>query len=225
LVASIKCDNEEAIEWLLEVDLRGDSPRHMEQPLAALFKSRSTNAFEKFRSHIIARLTRESPLYPGLPPGFPSYSKEVIKATDRIVGREELLLGLWKDLASQNELSKFLSRKHLENALRHVAETTCSITLARQLIAYGASVDARKDGFSVTPLQRAARQSSANSAQFIKFLLYHGADPKPRKSRSSKLIEQEKGALEISKWLGLSWNELIEKVEADKEKGIGWPGS
>jgi hypothetical protein len=167
----------------------------------------------------------KSPPYPAFLPGPSSYSIEVIKATDRIAGREELLLGLWKDLASRNEHSQFLSQKHLGDGLRNVAETTCSITLAGQLIAYGASADARNEGSFVTPLRRAARQSSANSAQLIKFLLYHGANPKPSKARFAKPIEQEKGALEISKWLGLSWNELIEKVEADKEKGIGWPGS
>ena len=54
-----------------------------------------------------------------------------------------------------------------------------------------------------------------------RFLLYRGANPETtsRKSKNQS-IRDEIGVKEISKWLGMSWDELVVKVQADRDAGI-----
>ncbi|KAH7305450.1 hypothetical protein B0I35DRAFT_362187 [Stachybotrys elegans] len=214
IIASIRGHNEAGLRWL--ASHFDDQLRDTAFMIEAILECNSKIVFEMFRKDLITYSTQT---------GWVSTSVNVLRATNRIPDSEELLLQLWADLEKRDRDSGFLNKVSLGDALGHVAETTCSINLSRKLIEYGAPVNARRSERYMTPLHRAARRSSAASAELIKFLLYHGADPNMKASRCHRLVKQEKGAREISKWLGLSWDELIEKVRTDREKGIGWPGS
>ena len=157
------------------------------------------------------------------PPPARAMDASVMKSTARILDREQRLISLWDRLRSA------FGRETCSRGLRYVAETSLSVTLAKTLLYYGADIDYTGATVSVrqytnpyrTPLQCALRRSSPEAAEMAKFLLYAGADPNATARKSSvKSVKDEKGAREISKWLGMDWDELVAKVKADREAGI-----
>jgi ankyrin repeat protein len=134
------------------------------------------------------------------------FEEPVINATCRVANREKMLLSQWE---SVGEIKKLKAAK-LSYALGVVARTTCSIPLGRALLQYGADVNGQKGKLAVSPLQFAARKSSIENAEFMRFLLSAGADPE-HVSRSRKPAD-EIGAKEIVRWLGMTWNELVEQT-------------
>ena len=137
----------------------------------------------------------------------------VIHGSDGNPDRENLLLALWEKVG----VPKSGDRK-LGTGLVNVASSTCSVKLAEYLIGHGAMVDFRLSDKYLTPLQHAARQTSAAAAEMMKYLLLQGADPELKAQRASLRIRDEKGAKRIAKWLGMSWDELVAKTKEEREK-------
>ena len=135
-----------------------------------------------------------------------------IRATAGHPEREKLLINLW-ETAGVPKLSNVI----LSSVFVDVVSSTCSIKLAEYLVGHGAKVNSRPNETHLTPLQHAARKTSAAAAEMMKYLLLQGADPelKPRRTRLS--IRDEKGAKGISKWLGMSWDELVAKTKLERE--------
>ena len=130
---------------------------------------------------------------------------------------------LWK------RIIKGVTSKKLEStlgaSLGNVAESCCSLALAKALLSYGAPINYTNVGDTKgnyrTPLHRALRRSRPETAELARFLLYRGANPDTRALKSSvQRVEDEIGAREISKWLGMTWDELVAKVKADREAGF-----
>ena len=123
------------------------------------------------------------------------------------------------------DLNKPWGNIYLGDALVNVASTTCSVKLAEFLVKGGAKVDHRRSPRYPTPLNHAARQTTAGAAEMMKFLLFYGADPEAKPSGASLRIRygslrirDEKGAKGISKWLGMSWEELVTKAKEERQK-------
>ncbi|KAK5057893.1 hypothetical protein LTR84_011894 [Exophiala bonariae] len=153
--------------------------------------------------------------------------QKLIGATAGHPGRENCLLSIWERIG----LLKSSNRTSLGSALVNVAATTCSVKLARHLVSYGAEVDYRLSDRYLTPLHHAARQDSAAAAEMMQYLLLQGADPELDAGRSGLGIRDEKGAKAISKWLGMTWDEVVAKAKEErseiKEQSVqSWqPGS
>lgn len=139
----------------------------------------------------------------------------VINATAGQIHREQFLLMLWRRHAI-----KFAGAKFAGDALVHVASSTCSVVLANFLIEHGVPVDFRRSELFLTPLHHAARQNTAAAAKLMKFLLSCGADPEANAKRAKLAIREEKGAMGISKWLGVSWDELVQQVKDQRDGDI-----
>ena len=139
---------------------------------------------------------------------------KIINATAGQVDKEQLLVMIW-----EKHVWKSLSRLGKRVALVNVAKTTCSVHLAKWLIDRGADIDYRMSPQGPTPLHYAARKTTAAAAEFMKLLLFHGADPEANAPRARLPIRQEKGALGISKWLGMSWDELVTQSKERLENG------
>lgn len=190
--------------------------------LKAFVKSGSLEMFrecEKFLIHIILSFSEN------IKNVIPSagtetfFSEDVIGATDGYLDREHLLLSIWAALKSRNATA-FSSLVILGGALGNVAKTTYSLVLAKALLEYGAQIDFRRSSYYLTPLHHTARQASPQAAELLKFLLYHGADPEPQSRRAKLKISEEKGPRNIAKWVGMSWDELIQKIKLDRERGF-----
>jgi hypothetical protein len=228
LIDSIRGMNLETLRWFLSrIDNIGQNEEYFVHyshgVLIALLKSGSLEMFQECEKYLVDNFStkrgngrRESPV----PPAAPSLSPEVIKATAGCPDLENLLLSLWAALEMRSTTSKFNSQTYLGDALGCVADTTYSLALAKVLLEYGAKIDSRRSEQYLTPLHRAARQSSPKAAELIKFLLYQGADPELQAGRSRLKMSEEKGAKGIAKWLEMSWDELIQKVKLDRERGI-----
>lgn len=142
------------------------------------------------------------------------FTRYAIAATGRIQDKESLLISIWGFMV-ENEWGKPI---YLSSALGAVASTTCSVQLGKELLKYGAEIQGATP--LVSPLQVAARKSSAQNAEFMKFLLLSGANPYATsggKTRPHKKISEEKGAQEISQWLEVSWDELVSQTQINRK--------
>jgi Ankyrin repeats (many copies) len=148
--------------------------------------------------------------------GFRFVLESIIRSTAGHPNRERLLLSLWEKM----DLRRSLPARYIGDVLKIVAYTTCSIKLAKFLIDHGADVNHGRSDSYMTPLHVAARRTSAEAAEMMKFLLFCGADPEAKTSRAPLRIEDEKGAKGISKWLGMSWNELVIQAKEEREKTV-----
>jgi hypothetical protein len=154
----------------------------------------------------------------------------MIAATAGDIYREHILLGLWAKVPSQR-----WSKPYWKNAMLNVASMTCSIELATFLVNQGVPVDWRNGTGVPTPLVHAARKTDAKAAQLVRFLLFNGAetivevvkgyktDNKKRLEKAEDIeksqihVSEQKGAQQISKWLGVTFDELV--AEAKKAQG------
>lgn len=144
-------------------------------------------------------------------------SKRIFAAAKRNPEREAQLLETWKMLAREGKLNEIW----LGNALIQVAQETCSIPQAQALLEAGADINQRslvfrragnksKAGRGRTALHWASRDTSEDAAHFMKFLLERGADPSLQFKRVGPADEE--GARNISRWLDITWEELVEST-------------
>jgi len=188
------------------------NPRLSSETLAQLLISDSEELWKEWKDFVDRELTRREKEDPNasLPKKIFFTQPSQVRATAGQPQREKLLLDLWKKL----NIRHF---QLLEDTLMNVASTTCSVKLATYLIDQGARVDCRG---RLTPLHCAAKQTSAEAADMMEFLLRRGANPHARVNRSSVRIRDEKGARGISKWLGVSWDELVAQIKRETGKAI-----
>jgi hypothetical protein len=148
--------------------------------------------------------------------------KELIRAAATKPAGDQQLIYFWNSrvLPYTEQVDGWASK-----TLRYVATSSCSITLARYLLEKGANINARQSIVCCTALQLAARKTSAEGAEMMRFLLLNGADPKAdqikTKSQDKKIIRllpgkkirDEDGAKGIHRWLGKTWDELIKEIQ------------
>jgi ankyrin repeat protein len=121
-------------------------------------------------------------------------------------------------LIKRLELFKFALKRgdDFNNVLIKLTERNCSIDIADFLLRNGAYVNTRgssRDGNHLpTPLYSAVRGNTARGAQLAKFLLESGADPSA--TVRGRTAGDLYGAQNFSKWLGMTWDELVESTAA-----------
>lgn len=149
------------------------------------------------------------------------FSKAAIGCTADQPARELFLLSIWATRLQETTLND--KAKLLGSTLLHVAASTSSINVAEWLVDRGAEVDYRFGECRPTPLRTTAKKDSHQAALLLRFLLFRGADPTirhrngARRLKGNELadpIEEEKGPKNISKWLGISWTELVAQAAA-----------
>ena len=130
---------------------------------------------------------------------------------------EAYIPSLWK----KSNLA-YEKKQYLGDALVNVATTCCSLKLAKYLTDAGAAVNHRRSAAYLTPLHHAVMHDTAEATELVKFLLSLGADPEAFSTNASRLnkgkirrIRDEVGAKNISKWLGVSWDDLVATTAAE----------
>ncbi|KAF5530924.1 nacht domain-containing protein [Fusarium mexicanum] len=118
-------------------------------------------------------------------------------------------------------------RKTASERLRQLASGNCSLVLAEALVACGADVNynSTKGSTALRPLNHAIRKTTAEAAYLVKYLLLSGADPHVKvicpsgKKKGQAIVPSlEPGAKCISKWLGKTWDELVEWAAEERHK-------
>ncbi|KAL2672527.1 hypothetical protein Neosp_013239 [[Neocosmospora] mangrovei] len=99
----------------------------------------------------------------------------------------------------------------LGSLLVSVAKSSCSLSLAEELLTLGAPIDYPKQATrsSMTALQIAAKKTTKEAALLMQYLILNGADPNPMPWTHLRPGE-EKGAVGIAKYIGRTWDELVE---------------
>lgn len=146
-------------------------------------------------------------------------SKRTILAAASHSAGDQQLLCLWRG----SGVVSLLDKKWASRTLGTVAQFSCSIALATHLLEHGADINGRVACTHKTSLHRAAGNTSAKGAEMIRFLLLNGADPEADLGGvDGKKIREEEGAKGIHRWLGKTWDELVEetkRIRHDKEAG------
>jgi hypothetical protein len=132
---------------------------------------------------------------------------------------EQILLRFWGQIPKS-----VWTTTPWKHAIRNVAGMrNCSIELVKYLLGQGVPIDARHGESSPTAVHEAIRQNTRKSAELARFLLLNGADPEATmlSRHVEKKIKDEEGAKVISKWLGISWDELVEQTKEKRQKLAG----
>jgi hypothetical protein len=102
--------------------------------------------------------------------------------------------------------------------LSYVAQYRPSIAVITYLLQKGADVNSRGNSDRTirgTALYYACTKTSENAAYMTKFLLESGADPALKVG--GRLPGRQRGAKNISKWLGVTWEELVEATSHKRQ--------
>ena len=90
------------------------------------------------------------------------------------------------------------------------ARGPCSIAIAEFLLRDGVDINSRAwEG--CTALYWTSTRKTKRAAEFMKFLLESGADPLTPLHKRRKRIPYQAGPRNISKWLGITWEQLVEE--------------
>lgn len=217
-IAAIRAGNFNSSTWLI-AKLRGHASsldymircHYCRKILAAIVTSESKEMYDNWKAAILscsidAIDKREVKRYVSEFAG-----REAVTATQNKADRERMLLFFWEEI----NLLERLDHRYLGDILVNVASTTCSVDLARILLDAGAEVDFRRSSKFFTPLHCAAKKRTEEAARLMEFLLHRGADPNT--SSKHRKPEDEEGTRQISRWLGYSWDELVEKTKANRK--------
>jgi hypothetical protein len=135
-----------------------------------------------------------------------------ISSTENVPSRERMLLGIWEEY----KVLDTIKARERHRILPSIADSSCCINLARYAIQHGCGVDTQSSYNSLTALQVASRKTTQEAAYLMEFLLLQGADPNKRTAK--RRIGDEKGAQGISKWLGLTWEQLVESTAEERQR-------
>ena len=136
----------------------------------------------------------------------------------------------WKEMGPEEELVAIqciqilLEHTASESAeselLLAISEGCKSIEIARYLLENGANINficVRKEvpylKIGSTAIYLATRHANKRSAEFLRFLLQSGADPT---IKSGKLAGERPGARNVSKYLGMTWDELCQSTSSSR---------
>lgn len=133
--------------------------------------------------------------------------------------------GKKSDIQAIQMLENFKSaqrpRDNFSTLLKDVGSQNCSIEIAKYLLKNGADVNTRGSSPSeifATPLYIAAQKPSKEAAEFAKLLLESGANPFLKVG--GRLAGEQRGARNISKWLGVTWDELVESTASARNGNV-----
>jgi len=138
------------------------------------------------------------------------FNNNVLLACKKLPAMEKRLMETWRMLVEKEKLRKW----YVCCGLISICGSSLSIPQAKILLELGANINTprrpwRKHG--LTPLHTALKKSTAEGAELVKFLLISGANPKY--GYGKREVDWEIGAISISQWLGISWDELVKSTQ------------
>ncbi|KAF4628634.1 hypothetical protein G7Y89_g9520 [Cudoniella acicularis] len=201
ILASIESEDVELIKWILP-SYKGDlfAGRDYESIVSTVIR---TNSFEVFDVWEDSLQQFEEDWGHGV------FNKNVLLAAKKNPAMEKRLMETWRMLVERKQLSKW----YVCCGLGSVSGSSLSIPQAKVLLELGADINHPRKPWrrhGLTPLHVALKKSTAEGAEFVKFLLLNGANPKY--GYGKREVDWEIGATTISRWLGISWDELVKST-------------
>ncbi len=194
LMYAVRTDKLEATRMLLDRGASRDSAAHMQECMHIAMDNTSPEMIKGLLPYASVQLPTTPQKHLGaMIPFRQDESKEA---------RAIQCLSLLRDWTRVNNA--------FENCFLRNAERICSIALAEYLLQNG--VDVNFDAYSsYTALYAASRTKSRRAAELMKFLLESGADPGIKGPKRRVPVADRPGPRNISKWLGISWEQLVEE--------------
>lgn len=223
VIAAVESEDAELVKWALSKAV----PEDAEKFLKIMLDTKSDEIYSLYEDHLVALPPwRERPA-DGIGWGEPQelmkgfFKQSIISEVKDDTVKEARLKHTWKKLAEEHQLTT----AHMGALLVCIAKSTCSIPLAKALVELGADIDfprTRLDGVGMSALRIAARKTTQDAAVFMRFLLFEGARPYEDRgthnTRDFFDIGKERGATMVAKWLGVTWDELVESARDHRSK-------
>ncbi|KAF5000641.1 hypothetical protein FDECE_11178 [Fusarium decemcellulare] len=177
--------------------------------LATIITTESQDLFELWKSSLGSAF--------GIKGGFENAAhgftlEGLVAITDNDPMKEHTLLAFWEEY----KILETISDRQRKATLGNVARSSCSVNLAQYLLKHGCEVDWVASKAALTPLHHAARKTTEQAARLVEFLLLQGANP--AWGTGMKKMEQEPGALGIERWLGVTWDQLVERTAKERKQ-------
>ena len=190
LIQAVGADNLEASRMLLNRGVSVDSEVYGFCCMNYAFKNRSPEMIKLLLP------------YEPTPTSFKSFLRFFIPLnTTRLEDAKAIqCLSLLQDCMTENDFDECFILN---------AERGCSIAIAEFLLQNGVKID-RLDSAGHTALYFASFKKTRTAAELMKFLLESGADPHVE-IKGRPRIAQKPGPRNISKWFGISWEQLVEE--------------
>ncbi|KAH8897615.1 hypothetical protein GQ53DRAFT_777961 [Thozetella sp. PMI_491] len=252
--ATVESENVDLFRWFLSRVTAGDKPVFYGPLLAPAFATASEELYAELEDYLLnpKRLFRNSrprefwewipakELIPQHEIRSVLFSGSAFTATKKSEALEARLVQTWSRLIGVLGGGP-LNPQFLGWSLRCLAQSSCSITMATELLRLGAPINfpgprscaipqerpfpepgtrrqkrLLKKRKGMTALHLASRRASEKASHFIRFLLERGADPEY--GYGDMKPAQEIGAKLMQKWLGQTWEEVMERTAEKREE-------
>jgi hypothetical protein len=147
------------------------------------------------------------------------FYKNVLLAARKHLAMEKCLMETWRMLVERKQLSKW----YVCCGLGSVSGSSVSIPQIKVLLELEADIKHPRRPWwrhGITHLYTAPKKSTAEGAEFVKFLLMSGENPKY--GYGKRQVDWEIRAISIFQWLGISWDELVESTREFREGDSDW---
>ena len=202
VLSALASEDVDFADWALAKAQPNDCAKFINVALG----TKSEDVYAVWEKHILDLLekTRDPVKYPVRPTEDLFKKKLYTEIKDNGL-KEYRLKHLWRKIPC-----KYMSPEVLGDILVRIAKASCSLHLAQEVLDLGAPVDYPtnyKNG--ITALQAAARKNTQEAALLMQLLISEGASTKGRGIEID--ISILRGPKNIAKWLGMSWDELLEQ--------------
>lgn len=206
VVSAIKSEDIEFVEWALSkaelIDYPGFMKAMLDTTSQKIYSLWENHNFELLRG---GRLNDDDMLI------------------DRLF-RQSLFSSIKDDLLKEARVKStlikcrgFTSRGRLGKLLLRVSKSSCSLSLAKALLELGAPIDYPYSEYNkkpvLTPLHVAAKKMTKEAALLMECLVMNGARVKLQGETKGDIIDigKEEGASNVGRFLGVTWDELLEE--------------
>lgn len=202
--AVVQSGHIELTKWILEKTIHWDKNDFLpyRKVVAAVMKSPSLEVVQLWKGTVFNA-------HPSMLPQICQHfiDNHVLSAARRFVFNEAELLAVVERFFNMGMINQPILNVHL----RLVAQTSCSLQLAKGFISLGATIEGNTHMYSI--LHLAAKKTTRNAAELMLFLLQSGADP--HVVHRMRTPGMEPGARKIKKWLDKTWEQLVEDTQTE----------
>jgi hypothetical protein len=203
--AAMKSQDTECAEWVIARANPGDCCELMKTVLGV----KSEEIYGMWEQYIIDKIKKQN--------SGRNMDDDIFKERSLVskVFRQQVFSGIkgniLKETRLQHTLEKLkddISRVTLGVILVRVANSSCTLSLAKQLLSYGAPINypwagSSRNSEGMTALHAAAKKTNRDAALLIEHLVLHGAH------EFNVSMRDEPGPKGMSQFIGLEWSDLV----------------
>lgn len=217
--AAVKSESVECAEWAITKAESTDATDLMK----VVLNVKSERIYRKWEEYILSRLKEPPQVQPEPTRAKPYPSRPLIDEIFKQQVFSDLKGSVLKETRLQHtleELRAYMEPHILGAILVRIAKSSCTLSLAKQVLSYGALVDyprvktrpgSPRKGTGMTALHAAAKKNTKDAALLMQLLVMNGA------IEDMALVREEPGAKGLQQFIGVSFNDLIQLRLQDQQ--------